>query len=141
MRKIIFCFVIILSLLQPKSIQAQSRVGIYIGGGATWYYGDMNDRLLTNNKLFRTYFNGGLLYRLHPHLDILANVTFGKIVGADSLAIQLFNRKRNLNFESKIVEASLLFNYRLLENTKSVRRKFNPYIIAGVGYLKLIKST
>ena len=142
MRKIIFCFVIIASMLfHPQRIQAQSRLGIYVGGGATWYYGDMNDRLLTNNKLFRTYFNGGLLYRLHPHLDILANVTFGKIVGADSLAIQLFNRKRNLNFESKIVEASILLNYRLFAKTKSSKRIFNPYLIAGIGYLKFNPQT
>ncbi len=142
MRKIIFCFAIFVSMLHhPKPIQAQSRLGIYIGAGATWYYGDMNDRLFTNNKLFRTYFNGGLLYRLHPKLDVLANVTVGKIVGADSLAIQLFNRKRNLNFESKIVEASLLLNYRLFRNIKSSKRVLNPYLIAGIGYLKFNPQT
>lgn len=111
---------------------ANAQFGVYIGGGTTWYYGDMNDRILTHRKLFRYYVNGGVLYRFSPRVDVLANFTFGKIAGADSLAIQDFNLKRNLDFESTFWEASLFGNFHILRNGSYI---LNPYIIAGIGYM------
>ena len=139
MRKLIFFFLILFNVIVHSTnvnAQAPSRVGIYVGGGATWYYGDMNDRIITNSKLFRSYFNAGILFRALPKFDILLNYTTGKIVGADSLAIQTFNITRDLNFESKISEISLMLNYRFLRNGYYGNKKINPYIIAGIGYLK-----
>ena len=140
MRKMFFMLIFLGSLFTSNTF-AQSRLGIFIGGGTTWYYGDMNDRIITSPKLFRTYFNGGLLYRLHSNWDLVANVTFGKIVGADSLAIQEFNRKRDLNFESKIFETCLLVNYKFLGERKKDGFRLNPYLIAGLGYLKFNPQT
>ncbi len=136
-----FCSVLICLLtLCQLTLSAQSRLGIYLGAGATWYYGDMNDRIITHPKLFRTYFNGGLVYRLTAKTDLQLNLLYGKIVGADSLAIQEFNRKRNLNFESPLMSAELMVNFRFLGLPESGFRRINPYLIAGAGYLKFNPS-
>jgi hypothetical protein len=132
-RRISICFLVL--LLFAKTMTAQSRFGIFAGGGTTWYYGDMNDRLLTHPRLFRSYFNAGLLYQISPRFDVVGTYINGKITGADSLAIQEFNNKRNLHFTSKIWEASLRLDYKLgaIANRKN-RRKVIPYVFAGVGY-------
>lgn len=131
--KKIILFLIIISCSFTKSF-GQTRTGIFVGGGTTWYYGDMNDRFLTHPKLFRYYMNAGLLYRAGGKIDIVGNFFYGKIVGADSLAIQSYNLTRRLNFYSFITEGSLLINYKFLGYKGANHRLLNPYIIAGVGY-------
>lgn len=131
MKKLIVLFIL---CCMAGSVPAQSRLGIYIGGGTDWYLGDMNDRILTHRKLFGVYGNAGLLYRLSPRFDIAANFMMGSLEGADSLAIQDFNKRRNLHFSSDIWEGSLLLNYRFLGMNGSRTRRVNPYLIAGVGY-------
>ena len=117
-----------------KVSSAQTRLGILVGGGTTWYYGDMNDRLTTHPKLFRYYMNAGLLYRVSDNVDVVGNFFYGKIVGADSLAIQQYNLTRNLNFHSTITEVSLLANFKFLGYNGKNHRQFNPYLIGGIGY-------
>lgn len=123
----------ILMLLYTSSF-SQTRMGIFIGGGTTWYYGDMNDRLLTHQKLFRYYFTGGLLYRASQHFYIAGAFSAGKVVGADSLAIQDFNIKRDLHFRNDIWQASLTAEYRLLGYQNGKTRKVTPYLIGGIAY-------
>ncbi|CAN5470523.1 hypothetical protein BH11BAC2_BH11BAC2_21990 [soil metagenome] len=116
-------------------LNAQSRLGLFIGGGTNWYYGDMNDRLLTHPKLFRYYFNGGLIYTINPYFDAELGFLAGKIAGADSLAIQSFNLKRNLSFVSQIREISARVNYHPLGyGGRNKPRRFSPYLFAGIGY-------
>ena len=131
MKNLFLFSILYLTLFCSYKLPAQSRTGIYIGGGTSWYYGDMNDRTLTHESLFRYYFNGGVNYKISNRVDVNANFTYAKIVGADSLAIQKFNLKRNLSFYSDVYEGSLLFNFRFW-----YLRTFNPYIIAGAGYMK-----
>ncbi len=127
-------FLILFFLILNFSAYAQSRTGIFIGGGTTWYYGDMNDRLLTHQKLFRYYFTGGLLYRVSQHVYIAGSFSAGKVVGADSLAIQEFNLRRNLHFRNDIWQGSLHAEYRLLGYQNGKTRKVTPYLIGGVAY-------
>jgi hypothetical protein len=112
-------------------IKAQSRLGIYAGGGISWYYGDMNDRVITDPELFTGHFNGGLLYRLGYRWNIVANIHMGSLEGADSLAISEYKLERDLHYRTDITEGSLLFNYYPF-NSKKIR----PYLIAGVGYFR-----
>lgn len=127
-------FLILILLTTSLDASAQSRVGIFIGGGTTWYYGDMNDRLLTHEKLFRYYFTGGLLYRLSQHVYVAGSFSAGKVVGADSLAIQDFNRRRDLHFRNDIWQVSLHAEYRVFGYTNGNTRKVTPYLIGGVAY-------
>ncbi len=109
------------------------QLGFMLGGGTTYYYGDMNDRIITHEKLLRPYFAGGLLYRLSPRFDLWAAYIHGTVVGDDSLAVKYSVRNRNLNFKTKIDEVSINIGYRILGDRKGKERRFTPYIFAGIG--------
>jgi hypothetical protein len=132
MKKILFLSLLL--LCHSSTLFSQTGPGLFIGGGTTWYYGDMNDRLLTHPRLFRYYFTGGILYRFSPRIYVAAAFAAGRVVGADSLAIQDFNRKRNLNFTNDIWHANLRLEYRLLGLKGNKGRRVTPYVFAGAGY-------
>ncbi|MBK9638359.1 MAG: hypothetical protein IPO63_11265 [Bacteroidetes bacterium] len=115
-------------------LQAQSRWGFFAGGGTTWYYGDMNDRLLTHKKLFSHYWKAGLLYKASQRVYITGSYASAKVVGADSLAIQDFNLQRDLHFRNDIWYTSLDVEYRLLGYNDGRTRKVAPYLVGGVSY-------
>ncbi|MBL7922653.1 MAG: hypothetical protein JNL88_00500 [Bacteroidia bacterium] len=127
---------LLLSFLTLVSLQGftQSRWGIFAGGGTTWYYGDMNDRLLTHRKLFSYYWKAGVLYRASQHFYISGSFAAGKVVGADSLAIQDFNNRRDLHFRNDIWQASLQAEYRILGYKNGNTRRVTPYLIGGISY-------
>ena len=112
-------------------INAQSRLGLMLGGGAIYYSGEMNDRVLTHEKLLRPYVNAGILYRLSNRFDIWANYMHGQVVGADSLAIKYALRKRNLSFKTDVDELGINIGYRILGDRKGNQRKVIPYLFAG----------
>lgn len=113
---------------------AQSRWGIFAGGGATWYYGDMNDRLLTHQKLFSHYWKAGILYKASQHVYITGSYASAKVVGADSLAIQDFNLRRDLHFRNEMWHTSLQIEYRILGYKNGETRKVTPYLVGGISY-------
>lgn len=132
MSRTLLFFLILLTIGQQS--QSQSRWGLFAGGGTTWYYGDMNDRLITHEKLLGYYWNAGLLYRVSPHFHISGRYAAGSVVGADSLAIQDFNKKRDLHFRNDIWQTSLHLEYRLLGYRNGRSRKVTPYLIGGFAY-------
>lgn len=130
-----FYILILFSFFAISLSQAQSRFGLLIGGGALYYTGEMNDRVITHEKLLRGYGNIGVLYRLSNRFDVWANFMHGQLVGADSLAIQYSLRNRNLSFQTDIDEAGINIAFRLLGDRKGRQRKVVPYLYAGVaGY-------
>lgn len=126
--------IVLLFLGVSSSSYAQSRWGIFAGGGATWYYGDMNDRLLTHQKLFSNYWKAGILYKASQHFYITGSYASAKVVGADSLAIQDFNLRRNLHFRNEMWHSSLQVEYRILGYKNGATRKVTPYLVGGVSY-------
>lgn len=133
MKASLFLFTGLFLLVQFVSAQ-NARWGLFAGGGTTWYYGDMNDRLLTHRKLFSYHFTGGLIYKVSPRIYLNGAFAIGRVVGADSLAIQSFNLKRNLHFRNDIWQTTLKMEYRLLGYHNGNTRKVTPYIFGGVGY-------
>lgn len=129
-----FFLIFFLSALTANLSAQNSRWGLFVGGGTSWYYGDMNDRLTTHPKLFRYHFTGGLIYKISPHVYLNGAFAIAKIVGADSLAIQDFNLKRDLSFSNDIWQATLKAEYRILGYHNGNTRKVTPYVFAGVGY-------
>lgn len=123
-----------LMVLISTSSSAQRKFGIFAGGGATWYNGDMNDRLITHQKLFRGFWTAGLLYRATPRFHFTLSYESGKLTGADSLAIQDYQRRRNLHFRSVLRQGSFHINYRLLRERGRNGRSISPYLIAGISY-------
>ena len=129
-------YILILFLFSVYNFsRAQSRIGLMLGGGALYYTGEMNDRVVTHEKLLRGYGNIGVLFRLSNRFDVWANYMHGKLVGADSLSIQYSLRNRNLSFQTDIDEVGINIAFRLLGDHKGKQRKIVPYIFAGVaGY-------
>lgn len=127
-----FYILILLTFLTIDTSLAQSRFGLLIGGGALYYTGEMNDRIITHEKLLRGYGNIGVFYRLSNRFDIWANYMHGQLVGVDSLAIQYALRNRNLSFQTDIDEVGINIGFRLLGDHKGRQRKVVPYIFAGV---------
>ena len=135
MRKRIF-LVLICIICTNQALLSQSRLGIYSGYGTTWYYGDLNDRLLTSKELFGHYWNAGFIYRLGNRSSISFNYNSAFIEGADSLAIHSYNRKRNLHFQSDIDDVSLRYEYQIFKKSFTRRKQLlMPYIIIGIGAL------
>ncbi len=127
-------FILLFILIVTSAFNSYSQnFGIMVGGGATWYYGDMNDRVITHEKLIRPYVNAGLLYRLSNRFDIWASFMHGELAGDDSLAIKYAIRNRNLSFNSSIDELSLNIGYRILGDRKGKARRVVPYIFVGIG--------
>ncbi len=135
MKKTIF-LLLLYSLFTINLSFSQSRLGIFAGYGTTWYYGDLNDRLLTSKELFGHYWNAGFIYRLNNRSSLSLNYNNAYIEGADSLAIHAFNRKRDLHFQSDIEDIAIRYEYQLFKKF-SVRKKqlLTPYIILGIGAL------
>jgi hypothetical protein len=129
MRKI---FILSIFIFHFNNTNAQ-RAGIMLGGGVNWYYGDMNDRIITHEKLLRPYISAGLLYRASNRFDLWLSYMHGKVAGADSLAVKYAVRKRNLHFTSVIDELSLNAGFRLLGDRRGKLRKVTPYIFTGIG--------
>lgn len=134
MKKIIF-LLLFYSTLAINLSYSQSRLGIFAGYGTTWYYGDLNDRILTSKELFGHYWNAGFIYRINSRSSLSLNYNNAYIEGADSLAIHA-NKKKDLHFQSEINDISLRYEYQLFKMF-SVRKKqlFTPYLITGVGAL------
>lgn len=131
-----FFLLLLSSLLIVNVSSAQSRLGIFAGYGTTWYYGDLNDRILTSKELFGHYWNVGFVYQLNARSSLSLNYNNAYIEGADSLAIHAFNRKRDLHFQSDIEDIAIRYEYQFFKKF-SVRKKqlLKPYIILGLGAL------
>lgn len=118
-----------------NTVNAQSRVGLMLGGGVLYYSGDMNDRVLTHEKLLRPFGNVGIIYHLSSRFDVWANFMHGQLAGADSLAIKYTIRNRNLSFKTDIDELGINIGYKILGDQKGFLRKAVPYIFTGIaGY-------
>ncbi|MFM9007837.1 MAG: DUF6089 family protein [Bacteroidota bacterium] len=111
---------------------AQTRLGIFAGGGFDWYYGDMNDRIISHPDLIKNYWTAGLLYRPGDRFHFGLSYAKGNLTSADSLAVQDFQKRRNLHFQTELEQASFHINYRPLRNA----RRAIPYFIAGVSYFR-----
>lgn len=123
----------VLSLI-GTTLHGQNRLGLFAGGGFTWYNGDMNDRLIAHPSTFDNYWTIGLLYRATPRFHFSLSYAAGEVMGADSVAVQDFQRRRDLHFRTDIQQFSLHANYRLLGYRGRETRRVTPYLIGGLTY-------
>src|SRR3954465_7386939 len=88
--------------------QAQLRLGL--SGGIANYQGDLTDKLYIASK---PAFGLSLDYDLNPKFSIRAGLTFARVSGADSLN-KTDLRLRNLSFQSRITEFSILGEFNTM---------------------------
>ncbi|HKR03002.1 MAG TPA: DUF6089 family protein, partial [Bacteroidia bacterium] len=121
-------------LHQSHAVLSQSRFFFSAGGGVVYYNGDLRDkRLLPPAKFFHLMGDVNVGYNINKHFDLTLNYYKGKVDCADSLANEEDNIIRNQHFRSKIDEVNLMLRFKLFRIDNKV--SFNPYIMAGFGYL------
>jgi hypothetical protein len=118
---------VLLFMLLVLSAQAQ-RIHVGVFGGLSAYNGELAEKIfpkkVTNGAIGIT-----ANYELTDKIMIRAGYTYAIIGGADRYADKTSNLERNLAFESRISEFSLIGEYyfkSLYDN------RFSPYLMAGV---------
>lgn len=123
---------LIFLLITSLTFGQQVEVGINAGGAS--YLGDLNQY----NPVKISGISAGAFIKLNfdPHWSLGLHYNYGKVKGADSLSKYSQFRDRNLSFNTPLNEASLLLHFNFFDLfTPGGRRKFSPYIFAGVGVL------
>jgi Domain of unknown function (DUF6089) len=121
--------IIIPLLLLPLFAGAQ-RVHVNLFGGIANYIGDLVDKPYQSNQT-NPAVGFGVAYEISDHLSVRGSYTLGKVVGYDQLSSNIDFRKRNLNFQSRISEGSLVLEYSLLN---IYDKRWTPYMFAGVAF-------
>jgi hypothetical protein len=107
---------------------AQFRLGVF--GGISNYMGDLEDKYYVNS---RGTFGITGTFPLTQRLNIRAGLTIAKVVGADSLSNQADLTARNLSFQSRISELSVLAEYNFF-NLDQIR--WTPYVFGGLAVFR-----
>ncbi len=137
MKSKLLLFALLISSLLVKSQEFELGVSF----GAMQYQGDLAQPPVA---IRNTKFNIGALarYTFNPKLAIRGEVNFGKIGGDDKYAVGEEHLYRNLNFSSPIFEVSGSLEYNFFKFVPgSLRKRFTPYISAGVGIFHFDPTT
>lgn len=123
-------FVLLLSLcvLSMVAVHAQDW---YIGimGGKTAYNGDLSDGWIQKHHQSKGAFGITLNYEYSEHFTIRAGYMHGKVTAFDKYSSDSEHIKRNLNFQSKIDELSLIGEYYVFSLSE---RRYSPYFFGGL---------
>ncbi len=121
MRKTLVYFLV--SIITIPSF-SQVRLGIF--GGLSNYQGDLTDKPYKSSKAA---FGITATFPVSQRFSIRTGLTLGKIAGADSLSDRPELISRNLSFQSKLTEFSVLAQYDIF-NIDDIR--WTPYIFGGL---------
>jgi opacity protein-like surface antigen len=119
-------------LLTTQFSFAQMR-GFELGGwgGVSNYFGDLN----TNWRVNRVHLSGGVgaRYNFNDRLALKLGANYGKISAYDSDSDNAFEQRRNLSFESVVVDGTAQFEFNFMPYVHGHRDYFfSPYLFAGV---------
>lgn len=120
-------FVVFLLLILPVFIFGQDW-HVTAFGGLSNYQGDLQEKRLTTSQTHGA-FGLGVQYELNKHIILRSGLIYGKISGDDKNAEDDLRRRRNLNFNSKILEFNLMAEYDFLDLQEY---RFTPYVFGGL---------
>lgn len=127
---ILICLIISAELYaQPKDAKTK-ELGIFLG--VSGYAGELNP-YNQFSKLMQP--AGGLVYRraLNRRYAFKSSLLYGSIKGDDALANNAFQRNRNLNFKSILLEASAQIEFNFLPyELGNPEMPWSPYIFCGL---------
>ncbi len=117
------------------SVRAQTyftSTEIGISGGGSQYFGDLNDRygFKTINPAY------GLYARKHlnQYISLRMGAYYTKVDYSDKLNLDLYQRQRNLDFTSDIIEASFQAEFNFFRFvTGDPYHRFTPFLTMGLG--------
>ena len=131
MRNLLFIFII--SLIGFNSAKAQYlEYGIGIGGSVYW--GDLNAPDLGTN-LSNMHFAAQAMAKLNfsKYLAVKGNLLYGKLSGDDANSYLEWQKQRNLDFESTLIEFSVLGEFHVFGYNFGEENPLSPYLTAGLG--------
>jgi hypothetical protein len=115
---------------RAQSYFTKSEVGISFGGSQ--YFGDLNDRYG-----FKTIGLAGGLYarrKLSNYIAIKLGAYYTKVGYDDKYNADGYERQRNLNFKSDIIEVSFQAEFNFFRFiTGDPHYRFTPYLTGGIG--------
>ena len=115
-------------------------IGILAGG--SYYYGDVVNSL--DVKSIGPSFGGFIRYRLGQRLALRAFAGYARVQGDDANSTSDWQIARNWNFQSTIIEGSLIAEFNLKADRNKGRRFVNPlipYIFGGIGFFTFDPKT
>jgi hypothetical protein len=126
-----FSLVLTLNGIAQRPKDKSAEIGIFLGG--SYYIGDINP-LVHFGPMTKPAAGAVFRYNINQRFALRANAFFGNVAADDALSPSLAQQQRNLNFKSKITEFSVQAEFNFLDyQIGNERKKFTPYIFAGVG--------
>ena len=116
------------TLLTILSFSQRLHVGVF--GGLAAYNGDLTEKIYPK-KMTNGVIGASLNYELTDNFMLRGQLSYAVVGGDDKYSDNAELRQRNLNFESRILEASLVAEYYLLNLYDN---RFSPYVFAGLGF-------
>jgi len=134
LKKAIFIFLLFTLCLSASAQRSrrnfrQHEFGIFVGG--SYYLGDLNP----NKHFLLMKPAGGLFYRFTPNYRYAfrGGLNFGTVMGDDSQSEDSDQRKRNLNFKSRINELYVQAEFNFVEyRISNDKYRFSIFLFAGV---------
>jgi len=131
MKKLILVFILGLSMSMGANAQ-YLEYGLGVGGAVYW--GDLNTPDF-NTNLRNTKFAAQGMAKLNfsKYFAAKANLLVGKLAGDDSRSFIDWQKQRNLNFESTLIELAVLGEFHVFGYNFGEENPISPYVTAGVG--------
>jgi hypothetical protein len=104
--------------------------GISVGGSQ--YFGDLNDEY--GFRFIRPAVGVFGRYHLNPYISVKGAVNYTRVGYNDNFSKNVYNLKRNLNFQSDIFEAVVQAEFNFFRfATGETGNRWTPYLTGGIG--------
>lgn len=135
MRKIVALIGWILCFTNVDKLHAQSfftGTEYGVGIGAAQYFGDLNDHYGFN--YIRPAASVFTRIHVNPFIAVRFTGSYARVGYDDNLSSNYYNKKRNLNFQSDILEVGMQAEFNFFRfATGEAHSRFTPYLTGGIG--------
>ncbi len=124
----LFINILFLSILGTSHAQQGAELGGF--AGISHYFGDLN----TDYKINKPNVAFGLMgrYNFNERISFKLAGSVGKVEADDAISTNTFERRRNLNFNSQVLDASAQIEFNFLPYIHGSKDQFfTPYLFAG----------
>lgn len=129
MQKITFLLIVLLSSCYFAQAQRGWEAGPW--GGVAYYFGDLN----TDFDLSKPGLSGGIVarYNFNNRVALKMSGNFGSISDMDADSKNVFERARNLSFQSTIADLAMQLEFNFLPYNHGSKSEFyTPYLFGGI---------
>ncbi|TNF30114.1 MAG: hypothetical protein EP314_01870, partial [Bacteroidetes bacterium] len=132
MKRLLQAGIMLMLIGQLDSVQAQGKLGAFVGGGMMIYTGDLQENPWPHYRTLQWTANAGLHWQITRRWGLQLNYTVGDLRASDQWASSSSRTSRDLRFQTLVHEIGLRGTFDILPNDKW---KVLPYITAGAAAL------